>query len=309
MKIKSIDFDFIFYIFQDTPNVLGYEYMNEPWIGDYFQDQKLGLPGYAAKKNLVPAYDNITAKVRDTDPDNGIVFYEPVIYGQWLEGSYTGAGFDEVPGGDQYKNLSSYSWHAYCWALEFVGSNATDEERQEALDYCNDELLPTMFESALASVNITGGVPILTEFGLCIGNDQPDVIDMKCDTFVSLADEYLMSWVEWDYNGNWYVGGERNWPKILPHVRPYAQRTAGIPVYMYFDLDTLEFVYDYEANLNITAPTEIFLPPVRYPNGVITSVTEGFEIVPAEFPIGLHYVTPTSDNEGQTSVTFLASPL
>ena len=296
-------------IFQDNPYVLGYEYMNEPWIGDYFQDPGLSLPGYAAKQNLVPAYDVITEMVREEDPDNGIVFYEPMIYGQLLEGSFTGAGFEEVPGGDQYRNMSSYSWHAYCWALEFVGSNATDEEREEARDFCDTELLPTMFESAQVQVNITGGVAILTEFGLCIGDEETDVIDMKCDTFVNLADEYLMGWTEWDYNGSWYTNGERNWPKILPHVRPYAQRTAGFPISMHFDTETLEFNYEYEANLDITAPTEIFLPPVRYPSGANVTVSEGFEVSQSADRFGLFLVVPSETNAGQTNVRFLASSL
>ena len=76
------------------------------------------------------------------DPDNGLVFYEPVIYGQLLSGNYTGSGLDRVPGGDQYRDQSVYSWHAYCWALEFVDANATDEDRIEAKEFCIDQLLP-----------------------------------------------------------------------------------------------------------------------------------------------------------------------
>ena len=76
--------------FKDNPNVIGYEYMNEPWIGDYFQDPSLALPGYASQQNLVPAYDHITERVREVDPNNGIVFYEPMIYGQLGNGSFTG---------------------------------------------------------------------------------------------------------------------------------------------------------------------------------------------------------------------------
>ena len=304
----KVDVLFWLKFFKDNPYVLGYEYMNEPWIGDYILDPELALPGYAAKQNLVPAYDVITEMVRQEDPNNGIVFYEPMIYGQLLEGSFTGAGFEQVPGGEEYRNRSSYSWHAYCWALEFVGENATDAEREEAREFCDTELFPTMFESAQAQVNKTGGVAILTDFGLCIGNDEPDVIDMKCDTFVDLADEYLMGWTEWDYNGSWYVGGERNWPKILPHIRPYAQRTAGFPTHMFFDKDTLEFTYQYEADLSITAPTEIFLPPVRYANGVAVVASDGFTVSPSPDRRGMFFISPSESNSGQTNATVLAFP-
>lgn len=71
---------------QDNPTVLGYEYMNEPWIGDYFQDGSLRLPGVAGRNNLMPAYNILTEEIRKVDPNNGIVFYEPVIYGQLLGG-------------------------------------------------------------------------------------------------------------------------------------------------------------------------------------------------------------------------------
>lgn len=91
-------------------------------------------------------------------------------------------------------------------------------------------------------------------------------------SYVDIADEYLHGWTEWDYNGDWYRDGQRNWGKILPHVRPYARRTAGIPKYMYFDKETLEFNYEFEANLEITAPTEIFIPLVRYMEGFAVSV-------------------------------------
>ena len=50
-------------------------------------------------------------------------------------------------------------------------------------------------------------------------------------------------------------------------MRPYARRTAGVPLFMHFDRETLDFTFEYEADLSITAPTELFAPEARYTNG------------------------------------------
>jgi len=49
---------------RDEPAVLGYEWMNEPWVGDYFQQPSLITPGIAGKQNLLPCYDYINEVVR-----------------------------------------------------------------------------------------------------------------------------------------------------------------------------------------------------------------------------------------------------
>ena len=155
--------------------------MNEPWIGDYFQDGSLRLPGVAGEENLLPAYDLITEAIRQVDPSNGIVFYEPVIYGQLFSGDLTGSGFDRVPGGNEYRNMSVFSWHAYCWPMEFLDSNATDADKEEAIETCLEQLIPQFFTAAHENMNKTGGGAMLTEFGLCKGYDRPEDIDMPCD--------------------------------------------------------------------------------------------------------------------------------
>ena len=35
--------------FGDMPSVIGYNYINEPWVGDFFSDPDLILPGRAGK--------------------------------------------------------------------------------------------------------------------------------------------------------------------------------------------------------------------------------------------------------------------
>ena len=52
----------------------------------------------------------------------------------------------------------------------------------------------------------TGGVSILTEYGICNGWDDFEYPEpwFKCETFLDLADEHIESWNEWEYVGSWY---------------------------------------------------------------------------------------------------------
>ena len=81
----------------------------------------------------MPAYNKINARIRQVD-EEGIIFFEPMIYGQAAKDPILGSGFDEVPGGPAYRNVSSYNFHMYCWALEFIGSDPTDEQKKEATE-------------------------------------------------------------------------------------------------------------------------------------------------------------------------------
>ena len=42
--------------FKDNPNVIGYEIINEPFAGDFYEDPLLLLPGNAGRKNLARMY-------------------------------------------------------------------------------------------------------------------------------------------------------------------------------------------------------------------------------------------------------------
>ena len=53
-----------------------------------------------------------------------------------------------VPGGEGNEHLSAFSWHSYCWFLEFIDGDATDDDRQQAKERCDNWLLPKMFQSA-----------------------------------------------------------------------------------------------------------------------------------------------------------------
>lgn len=57
--------------------------------------------------------------------------------------------------------------------------------------------------------------------------------------------------------------------------RPYARKTAGNPVKMSFNQKKGRFLFVFEADTTIKAPTEIYVPLVQYPHGVTVTVVGG----------------------------------
>ena len=137
-------------------NLLGYEIINEPWAGNIYKDPALLLPGKAGSKNLQPLYDNIQASIRESDSDH-IIFYEPVTWGMIFNGTLSGSGFSQVPGGKSYANKSVFSFHYYCWWY-------TDGENLEKRT-CDDKFGPKVFEEAIENARHLGGSTMLTEWG------------------------------------------------------------------------------------------------------------------------------------------------
>lgn len=58
-------------------------------------------------------------------------------------------------------------------------------------------------------------------------------------------------------------------------VRPYAQKTAGEPRRMSFELADKRFEFEYLVDPNISEPTLIFVPSYQYPNGIDVELSSG----------------------------------
>jgi len=66
-------------------------------------------------------------------------------------------------------------------------------------------------------------------------------------------------------------------------VRPYARATAGEPLRMSFDRRSGRFELAFRHNPQVTAPTEIFVPAIQYPEGFTVEVSDGtYEARPEE---------------------------
>lgn len=57
--------------------------------------------------------------------------------------------------------------------------------------------------------------------------------------------------------------------------RPYARRTAGEPTHMAFDRTGGTFELRYMSDSTISAPTELFIPKIQYPNGYEIELSSG----------------------------------
>jgi hypothetical protein len=57
--------------------------------------------------------------------------------------------------------------------------------------------------------------------------------------------------------------------------RPYARHSAGTPLRMRFELATGRFELEIEADPRCSAPSEIYVPRLHYPNGARCEVSTG----------------------------------
>ncbi|HEU5098023.1 MAG TPA: cellulase family glycosylhydrolase, partial [Roseiflexaceae bacterium] len=65
-------------------------------------------------------------------------------------------------------------------------------------------------------------------------------------------------------------------------VRPYPRRTAGQPLRMSFDYRRRVFEYSFRHDPAVTAPTELFMPQLQYPNGYHVTVSDGTYAIDSE---------------------------
>ena len=325
--------------FKGMSEILGYELLNEPWTGDFYEDLSILLPGNAGHELLEPFYNSAHEAVREVDTET-LIFWEPVTYayivnsepniiidtlidsffksrnysialpiikqvcGDLQEGaveeimsmkglkssidriktkysnikspgsgqrpSVLGPGFSAPPGGEAYLNRTVMSYHYYCWALGY----SSDQEFDPALRFvCDDVLGPMVFNTAGARAEELGGsARMLTEFGEC----NPDISHpdyqgtIQCEAVLAEADKHLQSWSYWDTASGgifWDGEGEVNWNTVKVFTRPYPPATAGTPVSLSFDPDTVVMEYSYLPSLQIISPTEVYVPSLIYPGG------------------------------------------
>lgn len=230
--------------FKDYPNIIGYELINEPWAGDIYANPLLMVPKMADRMNLAPAYEVLSKAIRAID-ERHCIFFEPVTWDDY------GVGFEEVPGGADYKNRSVLSYHYYHLPTGPVEINFAI--RQDDLKRLK-----------------CGGM--LTEFLTSAGNLSSTLKTM------SVADKYLHSWIGWDYKPyyppNKKVINKRPslWNDDGPDPiyvqntsRTYPQAVAGHALSYSFDPTTLEFHFSYEITAKCTSRlTEIYLNIDRY---------------------------------------------
>ena len=58
-------------------------------------------------------------------------------------------------------------------------------------------------------------------------------------------------------------------------VRPWAQRIAGVPIKMSFNIHSREFLFSFRHDPKVGGPTEIFIPAFQYPQGFTVEISDG----------------------------------
>ena len=144
--------------FSKNKAVIGYEIMNEPFAGNAYADPTLLLPGVAGRKNLARMNAAVAKAVRAVDRDH-MLFFEPVTWGMVFDGKIAGSGFSEVPGGDEYMNRSTFSYHYYC--STFASKWESKPMMQRAI--CDKAVGPLVFEAVSGDLKRFGGAQLMTD--------------------------------------------------------------------------------------------------------------------------------------------------
>jgi endoglycosylceramidase len=165
--------------FSGHSSVLGYELINEPWVGDVYEDPLRFLPGRTEKDFLQPMYQHVAKMIREVD-DEKIIFYEGLTIDYWP------IGFQETPGGSEYDDRQALSYHIYCPLSD------PSVKAEAACDVINSEL----FNNRQRDVERLGGGWLMTEFGASrdIKGDMY-ALNFLCEKM----DKHQQSWMYWQY--------------------------------------------------------------------------------------------------------------
>ncbi|KAK6355602.1 hypothetical protein TWF696_004701 [Orbilia brochopaga] len=219
------------------PGVMGYDLMNEPWVGDHWAKPWLLIPGVADRTTMEPLWNKGNDAIRTID-DTTIVMFEGSTYDIL-------SGFNNVPGGDGSKTAHSYHYYK---PPQLISIETTIKNRIKDA----------------TRLKTTG---MLTEFELWGQSDE--ALAGALET-TRQADRYLQSWAAWAYEN------VINRDTLAPHpqlakiyARTYAEATAGITKSSYFEDNTGKYWVSWIANTTIQAPTLVRISPkLYYPDGI-----------------------------------------
>eukprot|EP01084_Bolivina_argentea_P124406 220455_1 len=249
--------------FANNSAVLGYELINEPWVGDVFAYPELYTPKACDIINLRHVYAELNDIIRTYD-NNTIIFYEPCTGGNDLDGFP--CGFDTGPGGAGYNSKQSLSYHIYC---PFIQSDVPINSSLIEECYLLNDL---QWKYRLEDTKRLNTAGFLTEFG-AIPYDELgfELIDYMMD----VCDENLLSWIYW------YITPAINASETSVVV-PYLSRTYGYKIAsnnvtkMFYNHTNKQFILQYEMYANAMERnliTEIyFYSELHYPNGIVYNV-------------------------------------
>jgi endoglycosylceramidase len=273
--------------FAVEPGVLGFDLLNEPFPGSVYPLCGLPLLGCRAfdKTRLTPFVRRVSAAIRESDPSR-LICYEPNV-------AFNVGAPTHVSNGDAQ---AVFSFHNYP-IVENLGARANLPQRPLArADKLEAEVV---FCNAEAQAARTGDALLLSEFG---STDDLEFLRRM----VALADEHMVSWLEWAYCGchdptganppavqalvhdpaQPPTGANVEGAKLGVLARAYPRAIAGTPLRWSYSSGTGRFELAYStrrAGGGALAPelaTEIVLPRLHYSDGYRASADGGRVVSP-----------------------------
>lgn len=264
--------------FNGNPDVVGFEIMNEPGVGDQLLPIILGSSHFDAQE-LTPFYDQAGSAIRAVEPSTP-VFFEPNVVAN--------AGLPTHLGTVDVSN-TIFSFHDYC-AFQLGPLGCVPN-------------VAGIVDDAAAYAQAHDIPAFMTEFGAT--SDQSAITPV-----MQPADQNLLSWTEWAYTGQGDITTsasppgskslvyDLNLPSTGTNVntgnldvlsQPYPQVVSGTPNSFTFDNGTFQFSYSTamangDGSFAAGSQTDISVPTVQFPDGYQVRVTGGEVVSAANAP-------------------------
>jgi hypothetical protein len=248
-----------------------------------------------------PFVNRFAREIRSVSPD-AFVFIEAVP-GKDFPDMYEGDAKDIVNASHWYDVLTIYTnsfskWYTGDVYKEklIIGKNNAAKSMVSQIEHIKN----------FSQDNLNGAPTLIGEFGLMFkinngkayrtGNYRKLI--QALDSYYNAMDANLVSHTIWNYTSdnnnlhgdNWneednsiFSRDQQDNPAdinsggraIAGFCRPYARKTAGMPLSMTFRIEKRMFTFTFRPDEKVKAPTEIFVPHYQYPNGYWVDASSG----------------------------------
>jgi len=246
--------------FADDKTVIGYDLMNEPWLGNYGVMEVKEFEEEA----LVPFYSAVAQKIREVD-QNHIIFVEPSATRSI--GMTGGMG----PIGDE---LVAFAPHYYHPTMDMLQSYSDSLENLE-------QIFLDLRDEAWA----VGGPMLMGEWGFFIGN-QGDVVYGEHQ--MALFEKWSLSFTAWSFDpgsGGFNLLSSDKKPLWSLEVLTgtYPARVNGRIENWHYERPTRTFSIAFDTTDWPSGETVIAVPEINYPEGLelLCAGLDGIECQPS----------------------------
>ena len=270
--------------FKGRKNVLGYDLWNEPWASNLWIDLKSLIPGYVDNHILSEFYAKIDEGIAEIDPDYTMLF-EPIPFPDTLPlfGGFALDTFSKTPV-DNTIRKQMFNVHSYCCAADQNICKDGEPKLSDAKK-CSEFHDRKLKKNKQQAKDI--GVPvIITEFGACSASEA---CYQEMLGFEKAADKYLTSWAYWMYKayhdhtttapqnqeGIFNEDGTLQSYKEKALSRTYIQYYQGVPLEIFFNDETNEFMAKFKYDGSIEKPSVLYLnKELNYNKGYQLDITD-----------------------------------